>query len=282
MVLASASYVANDSLMKLATSGLPPYEVLLLRGVAATVLGVPLLLVLGYGRQIALVTDRRVLTRNVFELAAILAYVVALANMPIADVVALGQVTPLLVLLGASLLFGERVGALRTILIGLGFAGALMVAQPTPAGISAFAVLGLLNAVASAARDLASRRVAAEIPGIVVAVSAVLAVLVGAGLAHLAWEDWVMPDARHLWLLLGAGFFLIFGHFFIFMAYRIGPARAVAPFYYSFSVWAVLAGAVVFSELPGALAACGIAVVILSGLAVVALDSRSRRLAVTA
>lgn len=282
MVLATAFYVVNDTLMKLATVGLPPYEVLFLRGVAATIWGVPLLFGLGYGRQFSLVVERRVMTRNMFELAAILAYVVALANMPIADVIALGQITPLLVLLGASLLFGERVGGARMLLIGLGFAGALMVAQPTLAGISAYALLALANAAASAARDVASRRVAAGIPGMVVAISAVLVVLVGAGLAHLAWEAWVTPEPRHLWLLMGAGFFLIFGHFFIFMAYRVGPAGAVAPFYYTFSVWAVVSGLVVFSEFPGLLAACGIALVILSGLSIVALDSRRRRLIVTA
>ena len=70
----------------------------------------PLLLALGYGRQMPLMFDRRVLPRNLCEMAAILCYVVALANMPIADATALGQITPLLVLLGASLMFRERIG----------------------------------------------------------------------------------------------------------------------------------------------------------------------------
>ncbi|TIP55768.1 MAG: EamA/RhaT family transporter, partial [Mesorhizobium sp.] len=74
------------------------YEVLFLRGTAATLWGIPLLFALGYARQIPLILDRRVLQRNLFELAAILCYVVALANMQIADSTALGQVTPLLML----------------------------------------------------------------------------------------------------------------------------------------------------------------------------------------
>ena len=36
MIVSTGSYVVNDTMMKLATVGLPPYEVLLLRGVAAT------------------------------------------------------------------------------------------------------------------------------------------------------------------------------------------------------------------------------------------------------
>ena len=215
--------------------------------------------------------------RNLCETGAILCYVVALANMPIADATALGQITPLLVILGASFILGERIGGLRMALIGCGFIGALMVAQPTGAGISIYALLALGNAVLCAVRDLVGRRIRPEVPGMVVALSAAVVVLAGAATAHLLVEDWVAPDAPHLLLLGGAGLFLIFGHFFIFMAYRVGPTRMVAPFYYSFTVWAVISGLVVFGHLPNPLAIAGIALVVASGLAVVLLDERRRR-----
>lgn len=282
MILSTGSYVINDTMMKLATAGLPPYEVLFLRGAAATAWGLPLLWLTGYARQATLLFDPKVLTRNMFELAAILAYVVALANMQIADAAALGQVTPLLILLGASVLFRERIGGVRTALIVIGFTGALMVAQPTMQGISLYALLGLANAVFSAARDLAGRRVAAEVPGMIVAISAVLVVLVGSGAAHLVMETWVTPDRGHLLLLAGAGLFLIFGHFFIFMAYRIGPTGTVAPFYYCFTVWAVVSGLLVFRQFPNMLAVAGILLVVASGLTIVLLDRRKRRLTVVA
>jgi drug/metabolite transporter (DMT)-like permease len=282
MLVATGAYVINDTMMKMATVGLPPYEVLFLRGVAAFLWGMPMLLLLGYRSQMRMMFEPRVLTRNVLELVAILSYVVALANMPIADVVALGQITPLLILLGVSILFREKIGGLRMALISLGFAGALMVAQPTMQGISVYALLALANAVFSAARDIAGRRVAGHIPGMIVAISAVIVVLVGAGAAHLLTEEWVTPGQRHLTLLLGAGLFLIFGHFFIFMAYRIGPTGVVAPFYYSFTVWAVISGLIVFAELPNALALAGIALVVASGLTIVMLDERRRRLTVVA
>ncbi|RWA64142.1 DMT family transporter [Mesorhizobium sp.] len=278
MVVSTGSYLVNDTMMKIATIGLPPYEVLFLRGVAAALWGVPLLVLLGYARQVPLIFERKVLRRNLLELAAILCYVVALANMQIADSTALGQITPLLMLVGASVLFGERIGGARMALIGVGFIGALMVAQPTMQGISVYALLALGNAVLSAARDLAGRKVGAEVPGMIVAISAVVVVLVGSGVAHLVSEPWVMPEPRHLLLIAGAGLFLIFGHFFIFMAYRVGPTSAVAPFYYCFTVWAVISGLLVFGQFPNALAVCGILLVVASGLAIVSLDERRRRL----
>lgn len=282
MIVSTGSYLVNDTMMKLATAGLPSYEVLFLRGAAATLWGFPLLFLLGYGKQIPLIFDKRVLRRNLLELAAILCYVVALANMQIADSTALGQITPLLMLVGSSILFGERIGGQRMALIGLGFVGALMVAQPTMQGISVYALLALGNAALSAARDLAGRHVPAEVPGMIVAISAVVVVLIGAGAAHLLSERWVMPEARHLLLMAGAGFFLIFGHFFIFMAYRVGPTSAVAPFYYCFTVWAVISGLLVFGQFPNTLAVCGILLVVVSGLTIVSLDQRRRRLTLVA
>ncbi|MBZ9956122.1 DMT family transporter [Mesorhizobium sp. BR1-1-14] len=282
MIVSTGSYLVNDTMMKLATAGLPSYEVLFLRGAAAALWGFPLLFALGYGKQIPLIFDKRVLHRNLLELAAILCYVVALANMQIADSTALGQVTPLLMLVGSSILFGERIGGQRMALIGLGFIGALMVAQPTMQGISVYALLALGNAALSAARDLTGRRVPAEVPGMIVAISAVVVVLIGAGAAHLVSERWIMPGAHHLLLMAGAGFFLIFGHFFIFMAYRVGPTSAVAPFYYCFTVWAMISGLLVFGQFPNALAICGILLVVGSGLAIVSLDQRKRRLTVVA
>lgn len=282
MVLSTGSYVVNDTMMKLATAGLPPYEVLVLRGLAASIWGFPLLYALGYGRQIPLIFERKVVTRNLFETLGILTYIVALAHMQIADSSALAQVTPLLVLIGAAMLFGDRIGWLRWSLIGLGFMGALMVAQPTMQGISVYALLALANAAFGAARDLAGRKVTAEVPGMIVAISAVVVVLIGAGAAHLLTEHWIMPHAHHLLLMAGAGFFLIFGHFFIFMAYRTGPTGVVAPFYYCFSVWAVISGLLVFGQFPNPLAIAGIALVVASGLVIVSLDERRRKLAITA
>lgn len=278
MLIATGAYIVNDTLMKLATESLPPYQVLMLRGVAGLIWGLPLLYALGYGGRLRQMFDGRVLARNLSETLSVLCYVVALANMPIADVIALIQITPLLVLLGASLMLRERIARVTVVLIAVGFLGALMVAQPTGAGVSVYAALAIGTAVLGAGRDLLGRQVSPAIPGMIVSISTILVVLAGAGLAHLAFEEWVPLDFYATLLLLGAGLFLIFGHFFLFMAYRIGPTSAVAPFYYSFTIWAVLSGLLVFGHMPNALAVAGIALVIASGLAIAFLDERRKRL----
>lgn len=282
MVGATAAYVTNDTMMKLATDGLPPLQVLFMRGVCALIWCLPVVLLLGYGKQIPKVLNRWVLLRNVLELFAVMGFVIALKQMPIADITALGQVTPLILILGLSIIMREKVGGVKTALISLGFVGALMVAQPTMQGFSIYAIFGLANSLFSAARDLVSRRVPADVPAWIVALGVILVVMTGAGITSALTEQWLVPQGHHIALLLGAGFFLTLGHLCIFTAYRVGDAATVAPFYYMFSVWAVISGIVVFGQFPNFLASCGIAFILASGLTIVLLDNRKRRLAVTA
>lgn len=282
MAIATGVFSTNDVLMKLATTGLPPYEVLFLRGVMASVLMTPLILLTGNARHLKHVVDKWVLIRNSFEFLAVLCFIVALANMPIADLSALGQISPMLLLMGVGFIYREKIGVSRMALITLGFVGALLVAQPGLKGFSPYALLGLLCAVGTAARDIAGRKVPASIPAPIVAYATLLLVMVGAGITTLVFEDWVMPTPRHLLLLAGSGLFLSLGHLFIFMSYRNAATSAVAPFYYLFSVWAVLWGFFVFGTFPNQLALVGIGLIVASGIAVVLLDERRRRLAVLA
>jgi drug/metabolite transporter (DMT)-like permease len=50
----------------------------------------------------------------------------------------------------------------------------------------------------------------------------------------------------------------------------------VAPFNYSFMLWAGLSGLLVFGDVPNALALAGMALIMAAGLAVVLLEGRTR------
>ena len=276
MLLSTGFFSGNDALMKLATVGLPPFEVLFLRGVMASLWALPVVLLTGNGPQLRHIADGWVVLRNSCELLAVLCFVVALANMPIADVTALGQIAPMLLLIGVAVLYRDKIGPTRAVLIAIGFIGAICVAQPGANGVSPYAILGALCAVGTAVRDIVGRKVSPAIPTLVVVYGTLVLVMLGAGLATLLLEHWVMPDAQHLLFLAGSGLLLSLGHYFIFLSYRTGATAAVAPFYYMFALWAVCTGFFVFGTLPNPLAVAGIALIVLSGVAVVLVDARRR------
>ncbi len=277
MVLASGTFVANDSFMKLALADTPPLQVLFMRGVAATLWCVPLVFLLGYGRDILRVLNPWVLLRALFEIVAVVSFILALNHMPIGDITAIFQIAPLLVVVGAALIWGERVGGLRMALIALAITGALFIAQPGSATASPYAAFGFLTAIASASRDIAGRNVPQDIPGIVVALATIIAVMLTAGAATAAFETWAPPRTSNILMMLAAGLFLIGGHTFVFLAFRFAKAAALAPFYYTFTLWALISGLLVFGDIPNAMAITGMLLILAGGLASVALDRRRIR-----
>ena len=274
MLAATAFFVVGDSFMKLATEDLPPFEVLFLRGIAASLACAVLLALRGEWRAISGVLDRRALLRAAGETLSVLCYIVALARLPIADVIAILQTAPLILLLGTAFLLRERIGPARLALVLVGFAGAVMVAQPGPTGVSPAALLAFASALLIAARDLVGRGVPTRIPVMVVAFATILMGMVAAGAMSLALETWAAPTARHLSFLGFAGLLLPFGHVGLLLAYRLGRTASVAPFFYSFALWGVVAGLIVWGALPNTLALVGIALIAGSGIAIVILDRR--------
>lgn len=277
MCVSTASFIVNDTIVKFITQHLPPYETVFLRSFGTVLIGVGLLWATGQIKSLPKVFERNVLVRNTLELISIMGYIIGLAYAPIAELNALGQLSPILLTVAAVVFLGTRLKVVEILLIVLAFVGALLVAQPGGSGFSAFALFGLWGAVCSAARDLVGRRVSKDIPGLVVPVGAGLIVLIGMGVAMLLFEDFVMPDLQLILLMFVAAFFLTMGHLCVFLAFRFGEVTAVSPFLYAATIWALIAGFVVFGTLPNALAFVGIGLIVICGVGVVMLEGRRVR-----
>jgi drug/metabolite transporter (DMT)-like permease len=277
MLAATAFFVAGDCFMKLVAEDLPPYEVLFLRGIAASVACAILVVMRGEGRAISGVRNGRVLLRAAAEALSVLCYIVALARMPIADVIAIVQTAPLFLILGAAYLLRERISSAQVVLVLLGFAGALMVAQPRASGISAAALLAFASALLVAVRDLIGRGVPTRIPVTLVALVTNVMVMVVAAALSLRVETWTAPTYRHLTFLGAAGLLVTLGHAGLLVAYRLGRTTLIAPFFYSLALWGVVSGLVVWHALPGPAALAGIVLICISGVANALLEQRRER-----
>ncbi len=276
LVLAMGVFIASDSCMKLALADAPMFQLVFMRGYAAVTLSLMLLVALNQAKDIRRMFNPWLIARGLLEVIANFSFTFAIIYMAIADVTAIAQTCPLLVLLGARLFYGERLGSVRMFLVAVGIVGALLVAQPGTTAASPYAVLGFVTALAAAIRDLITRKVPQDIPALVVAFTVLVCLMIAGGIGMLAFETPVVPGTHHVLLMLLAGALLIAGHFLIFVAYRIGPARTVAPFMYTLTIWAVLSGVVLFGDIPNALATAGMGLVVLAGLMIILLDGRQR------
>ncbi len=274
IVLSGLTFVSCDSFLKLLLLEVPPMQALVLRGISAAICSLVLLAVLGQLKHLPKGFGFWTMLRALAEVVAVMAFIIALAHVPLADVTAINQVAPLVVLAGASLIWGEHVGLLRWMLIALGLAGALVVAQPGSDGASPFALLAFITALASASRDLLSRKAPDDAPGLVVTFTVIIFVLAAAIINTLLFEAWVPVTPGLALYGLASGFFVMLGHLFVFLAFRLTSARIVAPFYYTFTLFAVVFGAVFFHEWPNGLAIIGIVMIITCGLGVLLSEER--------
>ena len=100
---------------------------------------------------------RTMVVRSASSCGGRLFYALALALIPLSAASAILQATPLVVVAGAALVFGEKVGWRRWSAVAVGFVGVLMVLRPGVAGFDLLALLAVAGMLGFAGRDLATR-----------------------------------------------------------------------------------------------------------------------------
>lgn len=262
-------FVLNDTLVKFVSDDLPASQLIFLRGVVA-VLGL-LLLVYATDRSqfsragLLHMVDKWVVLRSMLDGVASLVYLSALFHMPLGNATAINMSTPLLIALLSGLLMGVHVSARNWLIIGLGFVGVLMVVQPQADGFNAWAWVALAGTVLHALRDLSVRFIAPEVPSMVITVGTALAATVLSGVWSV-FTPWQAVSATHWGMMAAAAVFLSCGYFFLIKATRMADMSVVAPFRYIGLLTAVLAGYVIWGDMPNPLAWCGMLLLVGAGI----------------
>jgi len=276
MMISMAGFTCNDAFLKSLAGELPLFQAVCLRGAIATLLIACLAWQQGALRFRAGRRDRKlILQRTVGEIGGTACFLTALFNMPIANASAILQSVPLAVTLGAALFLGEPVGWRRYLAIGVGFLGVLIIVRPGSEGFNAYALWAVAAIGFIVLRDLSTRSLSPDVPGVGVVLIASAAMTIAAGIASTL-DGWRPVEVSHALRLCVSAVCLIVGYLFGVMTMRIGEIGFVAPFRYTLIIWAILFGILMFGEWPDAWMLAGSAVVVASGLYTF---QRERRLA---
>lgn len=274
---ANLLFLINDTMIKLASPVMPLGEILFFRGLFATALLVPIAIAAGVLKFIPTLWNASLLWRTIAEVFAAILFILALFNMPIANINAILQVVPLMVTACAAVFLGERVGWRRWAAILVGFLGVMIVIRPGLEGFDAWSLVALGSMLFITVRDLTTRTMPRGIPTLLVAlVTAIAVALTGPVFGIATGETWVVPDRDSLFLVGGAAILLIGGYLFAVDFMRHGDIAVVAPFRYIVVLWAILVGYIVWREVPDVPMIIGTAVIIASGIYTI---HRERRIA---
>ncbi len=265
MSASMAFFAVEDMFLKFAAQNLPTGQILLLTAVFGFAFFALLVRREGNRTLIGAALHPWVMARNAGEMIGTIAYITALASVPLATVSAVLQAMPLAVTMAAALFMGERVGWRRWTAIGLGFVGVIMVIRPGMDGFRPAGLWVLVTVAGLALRDLASRKIPHTISNNQVSAWGIASVAVlGAGM--MPFQTPVLPDLGQSVLLIGAFAFGTAGYWAITAATRVGEVSVVSPFRYSRLIFAIAIGTFVFGESLDMLTLAGAGLIIGSGL----------------
>ncbi len=274
MVASCGLLTCNDGLMKWVAETQPVGQIVFVRGLFVLVpiafltwrAGGPAALrwrnVKGQAASAALLT------------VSLFLFVTSLPLMPLADAIVIIYVSPIFVILLAPKLLGERIGWRRWSAVTVAFVGVGLVTRPGGDGLHWAVLLPLAVAVFLALRDMLMRRLVASETSVSILLGAnALSTLAGLATVGMGWPPIALADVG---LLAAAGLLFGMAQFLMAEAFRHADAALVAPFRYSSVVWAILFGYLVWSDILDAWAIGGIALIIASGLFLLAREARRR------
>ncbi|MEL6644427.1 MAG: DMT family transporter [Pseudomonadota bacterium] len=212
--------------------------------------------------------DWRITFRGALIAGGILSILTALQSEPLPDVFAAFFIGPAVSYVLSIVLLGERVSLARSALLGVGFIGVLLVVRPG-FGMTPGLGFAVLAGVFYGAYLVASRWLAgAASPRTLLLSQLVTGTVLLTPFAFLHWPELSMTLAGLIALSAAAS---MAGNYLLVIAYGMAPATRLAPFVYFQLIAAVALGWLIFSDLPDALSWAGIALLVLSGFATLAL-----------
>jgi len=274
MLGATVVLAAMHALVRVASSGMHPFEVAFFRNLFGFLVVLPLLVRRGRG---ALRTHQPHLQalRGVLGVVAMLAWFYGLSVVPLAEATALSFTATIFGTLGATLFLGERMRLRRAAAVAIGFAGTLAVLRPGFAEIDAGVLAVLLSAVCWGSSLVVVKRLSATDSTVsIVAWMSIMMTVLSLVPALLVWTPPTVPLLGWLLLIaaLGTG-----GHLLMTRALALADASVVLPLDFARLVWTSIIGFLAFAEVPDAMTWVGGAVIIASTSYLAYRESRLRR-----
>jgi len=290
---ASAFFSVNDASIKFLSGGYALHEIVLFRSLVGVVLLSVLVLPFNGGLSVLRtgVLGQHIL-RSLCVVVSNLCFFLGLAALPLANVVALFFVAPLLITALSVPMLGEKVGLRRWLAVGVGLLGVIIMLRPGSGQFEPAMLLPLFAALSYAMLHMMTRKMGSTESALTMtfynqSIFAIVCVISGLLLGHGAFADesnpslgfllraWQMPSLADLAIFGVLGVASTTGGFLISQAYRNCAAAIVAPFEYVSMPLAILSGLLIFGEWPEPFAWIGIALICGAGLFVVWRETRA-------
>lgn len=278
MVASMGAFAIEDTFVKVATKTLPIWEVLILFGLGGMLIYMGMLYFNHEPFFIPDVLSRSMLIRAGFEITGRLFYVLAIALIPLSAATVILQATPLVVVVGAALVFGEKVDKHRWVAIIMGLLGVIVIVQPGTEGFSELSLLAIIGMIGFAGRDLASRAAPSSIGTSRLGLYGFMSVVVS-GVLYSMWVDtpFVIPRIEASLALMGSIIVGVLAYSCLMKAMKTGEVSAVTPFRYIRLLFGIALGTLLFGEVLTPAILFGSVLIVMSGLFIIWRGKRRKK-----
>ncbi len=245
MALTGLLFVGVTGIVRYIGSGVPAAEAAFIRYAIGLLFMLPFLIPALKGRmaarKIALFSGR-----GIVHALGVILWFYAMANIPIAEVVAIGYTSPIYITIGAALMFGEKLAARRILAVVAAFIGAMIIIRPGFHDVGS----GQLAQVVSAPLFAISYLIAKRLSGLEssTVIVGMLSVFVTLGLAPFAYAVWETPSMSEVFWLALVAVIATTGHVTMTKALAAAPLMVTQPVTFLQLIWATMLGSFVFGE----------------------------------
>jgi drug/metabolite transporter (DMT)-like permease len=199
-------------------------------------------------------------------------------TIPLAEAYCLVFLIPVFITILSVVVLKEDVGIERWALVLVSFAGVLLVVRPGFRELELGHLTALVCAIAAAIATTTTRFISGNERKISLFMLPTVYTLLFNGLM-LVILGFKMPTGLEFGVMLICGLLGGIGYLLQITAISITPASRIAPMQYTQIVWALIAGAFFFAEIPDSLAMVGLGVVVVSGIIGIFSDGARARIA---
>jgi drug/metabolite transporter (DMT)-like permease len=199
----------------------------------------------------------------------------AIPHITLADTTAIGFTGPIFIMIGAALVFGEKMRWERWLAALIGFAGVLIVVAPRlSAAGGGYSLLMLATAPVFAASFLITKGLTRyERPAVIVLWQSITVTAISLPLALLTWRA---PSAAQWLAFLACGVLGSAGHYFLTRSFSVADISATQSVKFLDLVWASLLGWLIFADTPSQTSLVGGAVICASTIWIARREARGR------
>jgi len=245
MFLTGLCFVGVTITVRYVGSRIPAAEAAFIRYLVGTLLLAPVF-VQGYARFSATGAVKFMFWRGVAHGLGVILWFYAMAHIPIAQVTALGYLTPVVVTVLAVIFLGEVVQMRRILAVVAGFIGVLIIVRPGFSEVSLGQLAQLATTPLFAVSFILAKKLSDHVDPLLIVAS--LSLVCTLTLFPIALLNWVQPGGIEILLLSVTAVLATLGHYTMTRAFMYAPIGALQPVSFLQLVWATLAGIVLFGE----------------------------------